>query len=61
MRKISSWAAILAIPTMVAGIYGMNFDHMPELKWTYGYPLVMGVITTACTLLYRRFRRSGWL
>lgn len=61
MRKISSWAAILAIPTMIAGIYGMNFDHMPELRWTYGYPAVITVILVACTLLYRRFKKSGWL
>jgi magnesium/cobalt transport protein CorA len=61
MRKISAWAAILAIPTMVAGIYGMNFDHMPELRWTFGYPLVVAVIVTACVTLYRRFKKSGWL
>jgi magnesium transporter len=61
MRKISAWAAILAIPTMVAGVYGMNFDHMPELGWTFGYPLVIGFIVTACVTLYRRFKRSGWL
>jgi magnesium/cobalt transport protein CorA len=61
MRKISAWAAILAIPTMVAGVYGMNFDHMPELGWTFGYPLVVGVIAVACFTLYRRFKKSGWL
>ena len=61
MRRITSWAAIIAVPTAVAGIYGMNFDHMPELHWTFGYPLVLGVIATACVLLYRGFRRSGWL
>jgi magnesium transporter len=61
MRKISAWAAILAVPTMVAGIYGMNFDHMPELGWTLGYPLVVGVIAVACHILYRRFKKSGWL
>ena len=44
MRKITSWAAIIAVPTMICGVYGMNFDHMPELRWTYGYPMVMGVI-----------------
>ena len=44
MRKITSWAAIIAVPTMICGVYGMNFDHMPELHWTYGYPMVMGVI-----------------
>jgi magnesium transporter len=61
MRKISAWVAILAVPTMIAGIYGMNFDTMPELRWRFGYPLVLAVILVACTLLYRRFKRSGWL
>jgi magnesium transporter len=61
MRKITSWAAIFAVPTMVAGIYGMNFEHMPELGWRYSYPIVLGVIGTACLLLYRGFRRNGWL
>ncbi|HEU5155554.1 MAG TPA: magnesium/cobalt transporter CorA [Streptosporangiaceae bacterium] len=61
MRKISAWAAILAVPTMVAGIYGMNFDHMPELHWTFGYPFIFFAIAVACAYLYRRFKRSGWL
>lgn len=61
MRKISAWVAIAAVPTMIAGIYGMNFDHMPELRWWFGYPLVMLFMATVCTLLYRAFRRSGWL
>jgi magnesium transporter len=61
MRKISSWAAILAIPTMIAGIYGMNFKHMPELSTTWGYPAAMTVIAGACILLYRQFKKSGWL
>jgi magnesium transporter len=61
MRKISAWVAIAAVPTMVAGIYGMNFDHMPELRWTWGYPAVMAVMAVACLSLYRAFRRSGWL
>jgi magnesium transporter len=61
MRKISAWVAILAVPTMIAGIYGMNFDNMPELHWRYGYPIVIAVILTACTALYIRFKRSGWL
>lgn len=61
MRKISSWVAIAAVPTMVAGIYGMNFDHMPELRWRYGYPAVLLLILAVCFLLYRRFRRVGWL
>ncbi|MDT0346736.1 magnesium and cobalt transport protein CorA [Streptomyces litchfieldiae] len=61
MRKITAWAAIIAVPTMVCGVYGMNFDHMPELRWTFGYPLVLCVIATACLLLHRGFRRNGWL
>jgi magnesium transporter len=61
MRKISAWVAIAAVPTALAGIYGMNFDHMPELHWTYGYPLVIGVMVLVCTGLYRAFRKSGWL
>ncbi|MGC9540351.1 magnesium and cobalt transport protein CorA [Streptomyces sp. UG1] len=61
MRKITAWAAIIAIPTMVCGVYGMNFKYMPELRWTFGYPLVIGVISVACVLLHRGFRRNGWL
>jgi magnesium transporter len=61
MRRISAWAAIIAVPTMLAGIYGMNFDFMPELGWRIGYPLVLVVMLVACTLLYRGFRRNGWL
>jgi magnesium transporter len=61
MRKISAWVAILAVPTMVAGIYGMNFEHMPELRWRFGYPAVLVLIAIICVLLYRRFRRAGWL
>jgi magnesium transporter len=61
MRKISAWVAIAAVPTALAGIYGMNFEHMPELKWTYGYPLVILVMVTICSGLYRAFRKSGWL
>jgi magnesium transporter len=61
MRKISAWVAIAAVPTMIAGIYGMNFDNMPELKWHYGYFIVVGVMAAACLGLYRAFRKSGWL
>ena len=61
MRKISAWVAIAAVPTMIAGIYGMNFDHMPELHWRYGYFTVLIVIATICVSLYRRFKRVGWL
>lgn len=61
MRKISAWVAIAAVPTMVAGIYGMNFDNMPELKWQYGYFTVLAIMAAVCLALYRAFRRSGWL
>ncbi|MGL5866840.1 MAG: magnesium/cobalt transporter CorA [Dermatophilaceae bacterium] len=61
MRKISAWVAIAAVPTMVAGIYGMNFDTMPELRWRYGYFVVLLVMATACGAIYRAFKRSGWL
>ncbi len=61
MRKITAWVAIAAVPTAVAGIYGMNFDHMPELRWEYGYPAVLAVIALVCAFLYTRFRRAGWL
>ncbi|MFE2627488.1 magnesium and cobalt transport protein CorA [Streptomyces sp. NPDC059374] len=61
MRKITAWAAIIAVPTMVCGVYGMNFEHMPELRWTFGYPLVLAVISVACVVLHRGFRRNGWL
>jgi magnesium transporter len=60
-RKISAWVAIAAVPTMVAGIYGMNFEHMPELKWRYGYPAVAAIVAAICLWLYRRFKRAGWL
>jgi magnesium transporter len=61
VRRISAIVAIVAVPTLIAGIYGMNFEHMPELGWTFGYPLVLVVMLTLCTLLYRFFRRAGWL
>jgi magnesium transporter len=60
-RKLAAWAAILAVPTAVAGIYGMNFEHMPELKWEYGYFAVVAVIVAVCAFLYYRFRHNGWL
>ncbi|MEU0255985.1 magnesium/cobalt transporter CorA [Streptomyces sp. NPDC006184] len=61
MRKITAWAAVVAVPTMVCGVYGMNFQHMPELHWRFGYPLVMGVMAAVCLALHRGFRRNGWL
>lgn len=61
MRKISAWAAIALVPTAIAGIYGMNFDKMPELHWTFGYPLAILLILAICVLLYRVLRKRGWL
>ncbi|MEO5610182.1 MAG: CorA family divalent cation transporter, partial [Ornithinibacter sp.] len=61
MRRISAWVAIAAVPTMIAGIYGMNFDNMPELHWYYGYFGVLAIMAVACGGLYRAFKRSGWL
>jgi magnesium transporter len=61
MRKISAWVAMAAVPTMIAGIYGMNFDSMPELQARFGYPLVLGVMGGTIAVLYRFFKRSGWL
>jgi magnesium transporter len=61
IRKISAWVAIVAVPTMIAGVYGMNFEHMPELKWELGYPLILLVMLTACTALYSYFKKSNWL
>ncbi len=60
-KKLASWAAILAVPTMLAGVYGMNFEFMPELKWSLGYPVAMGVMAVACGALYWRFKKVGWL
>jgi magnesium transporter len=60
-KKLASWAAILAVPTAVAGIYGMNFQFMPELHSPYGYPAVMLVILGVCGFLYWRFKRTHWL
>lgn len=61
MKRLAGWAAIIAVPTMVAGIYGMNFDFMPELKWKLGYPVVMGAMVGTCGFLYYKFKRAGWL
>jgi magnesium transporter len=70
MRRISAWVAIAAVPTMIAGIYGMNFDYMPELtasirlgdgEFRYGYFVVVALMALACGALYRAFKRSGWL
>jgi magnesium transporter len=61
MRKISAWVAIAAVPTMIAGIYGMNFTYMPELEQHWGYPAVLSLMAGICATLYRGFRRNGWL
>ncbi|MET7360242.1 magnesium/cobalt transporter CorA [Streptomyces sp. NPDC005562] len=61
MRKISAWAAMAAVPTMIAGVYGMNFDHMPELHWWWTYPAVILLMAVLEVVLYRMFKRRGWL
>lgn len=61
MRKLAAWAGIIAIPTAVAGIYGMNFINMPELGWSFGYPVVLGTMGAVCGGLYMRFKRMKWL
>ena len=61
MRKIAAWAGIAAVWTAIAGIYGMNFKYMPELGWKYGYPAVWLIGFVASVILYRQFRKSGWL
>ena len=61
MRKISAWVAIAVVPTAIAGIYGMNFKHMPELDWSFGYPAALLLMLTICSTLFWRFKRAGWL
>jgi magnesium transporter len=61
MRKITAYVALASVPTMVAGIYGMNFDTMPELRWKFGYPIVLGGLVVVTIYLYRKFKKSGWL
>jgi len=60
-KRLAAWASIFAVCTAFAGIWGMNFEHMPELKWHYGYPVALLLIVTSCGILYRKFRRAGWL
>jgi magnesium transporter len=60
-KKLASWAAILALPTMIFGMYGMNFDVMPELRWTFGYPVIMGTTLAACLGMFAYFKKTGWL
>jgi magnesium transporter len=61
LKRLAGWAAIIAVPTMIAGIYGMNFRFMPELDWRWGYPAAMVVMVGMCGWLYLRFKRAGWL
>jgi magnesium transporter len=61
MRKISAGVALVAAPTLIAGVYGMNFDHMPELGWTIGYPLALLLMVSISVGLWIWFKRSGWL
>jgi magnesium transporter len=61
VKRISGWAAIIAVPTLIASVYGMNFERMPELAWRYGYPAVLGVMLVVATALFRLLRRAGWL
>jgi magnesium transporter len=60
-KRLGSFAALFAVPTMIAGIYGMNFQNIPELHFRYGYPLCLGIMLTVDVILYWRFRKAGWL
>jgi len=60
-KRLAAYGALVAVPTMIVGIYGMNFEHMPELKWSFGYPLVVGIMAAIDGFLFWRFRRAGWL
>ena len=60
-KRLAAWAAIIAVPTMIAGVYGMNFDYMPELHWRYGYPVIMSVTVALCVGIHRTMKRNGWL
>jgi magnesium transporter len=61
MKKLTAWAGIVLVPTLIAGIYGMNFDHMPELHWLLGYPMALGIMALSGVFLYLGFRKRGWL
>jgi magnesium transporter len=61
VRKISAWAAILIVPTIISGIYGMNYQHMPELGWWFGYPYALILMAAICAGLYVAFKRAKWL
>jgi len=60
-QRLAAYAALVAVPTMIAGVYGMNFKHMPELDWTWGYPLSVGLMGAIDGYLFYRFRKAGWL
>jgi magnesium transporter len=60
-KRLAAWAGIFAVATAFAGVWGMNFAHMPELQWEWGYPAALGAIAATCGMLYRRFKRAGWL
>ena len=60
-KRLAAYAALVAVPTMIAGIYGMNFEHMPELDWVFGYPLALGIMVGIDLYLFFRFRKAGWL
>ena len=60
-KRLAAWAAIFAVATAFVGIWGMNFEHMPELKWKYGYPVSLGIVAVICVYLHYRFKKSGWL
>jgi magnesium transporter len=61
MKRFAGWGAIIALPTMIAGIYGMNFQFMPELGWKFSYPVVLALTIGLCVFLYVRFKHAGWL
>ena len=61
MKQMTAWAGIILVPTLVAGIYGMNFRDMPELRWELGYPLALGLMAGSAVGLYALFKRKGWL
>jgi len=60
-KRLAAYAALVAVPTMIVGIYGMNFENMPELKWAYGYPVCLSVMAIIDSYLFWRFRKAGWL
>jgi len=60
-KRLAACAALVAVPTLIAGIYGMNFEQMPELKWAFGYPLALGIMAVIDLYLFYKFRKSGWL